>query len=74
MRFTELLRDVGRSLEDHNNDTVSSLLYSAADLIDNQSVYKLKWAEIAEHCAKLEKENETLLAELKTLRKTNHEL
>jgi hypothetical protein len=73
-RFTELLRDVGQTLEDHNNDTVSSLLYTAADTIDNNNIYKIKWAELGEKYAQLEKENETLLAELKTLRNIKDEL
>lgn len=68
MRFTELLRDVGQNIEDHSNDAIASLLYTAADTIDNNNVYKLKWAELGEQCARLEKENETLLAELKILR------
>ena len=68
MRLTELLRDVGQNLEAHNNDTVSSLLFTAADTIDNNNVYKLKWAELGEQYAILEKHYETVLAELKTLR------
>lgn len=68
MRFVELLRDVSQSIEDHNNDTVSSLLLTAADHIENLDVYKLKWAELAERCAALEKVNETLLAQINELR------
>lgn len=74
MRLTELLRDVGQNLEDHNNDTISSLLLTAADAIDNNNVYKLKWAELGEQYATLEKAHETVLAELKTLRNTKDEL
>lgn len=70
MRFTDLLRNVADSLDDHHPDMIGSLLLTAADNIDNQNIYKLKWAEIAEKYAKLEKENETLLDELKTHRKT----
>lgn len=68
MRFTELLRDVATNIEDHTNDAVSSVLRTAADTIDNQNVYKLKWAELADRCATLEKENESLLAQIQTLR------
>ena len=70
MRFVELLRDISNNLEEHNNDTVSSLLMTAADHIESQNLYKLKWAEMADRCAILEKENETLLAQINTLR--NH--
>lgn len=68
MKFTELLRDVSHNLEDHSNDSVSSVLKTAADIIDNQNVYKLKWAELADRYATLEKENESLLAQIQTLR------
>jgi hypothetical protein len=68
MRFTELLRDVSDNLEDHTNDSVCSILRTAADIIDNQTVYKLKWAELANRCAILEKENESLLAQIQTIR------
>jgi hypothetical protein len=74
MRLTELLRDVGQNLEDHHNDTVSSLLFTAADTIDNNNVYKLKWAELGEQYAILEKHYETVLAKLKTLRNEQDEL
>ena len=63
MRFTELLREAAESIEDHDPNTIANLLRTAADTIDNNNVYKVKWAEIAERCARLEKENETLLAE-----------
>lgn len=62
MKFIDLLRDVSDNIEDHHNDVVCSLLRTAADTIENQNVYKLKWAQLAERCAILEKENETLLA------------
>lgn len=68
MRFTELLRDVSFSIEDHSNDSVCSILRTAADLIDNQNIYKLKWAELSNRCAILEKENEKLLAQIQVLR------
>ena len=68
MRFTELLRDVSQSIEDHSNDSVCIMLRTAADIIDNQNVYKLKWAELADRCAILEKENEKLLAQIQVLR------
>jgi hypothetical protein len=68
MRFTELLREVSSGIEDHTNDSVCSILRTAADIIDNQNVYKLKWAELADRCAILEKENESLLAQIQTLR------
>lgn len=68
MRFTELLREVSDGIEDHTNDSVCSILRTAADIIDNQNVYKLKWAELADRCAILEKENESLLAQIQTLR------
>lgn len=68
MRFVELLRDVSYNIEDHNNDTVCSLLRTAADTIETQNIYKLKWAELADRFAILEKENETLLAQVHTLR------
>ena len=74
MRLTELLRDVGQNLEDHHNDTVSSLLLTAADAIDNNNIYKVKWAELGEQYATLEKHYETVLAELKTLRNEQDEL
>lgn len=68
MRFIELLRDVSQNIEDHHNDVVCSLLRTAADTIESQNLYKLKWAEMADRCAILEKENETLLAQIHTLR------
>jgi hypothetical protein len=68
MRFVELLRDVSNNIQDHNNDTVSSLLLTAADHIQNLDIYKLKWAELADRCLALETENETLLAQINTLR------
>lgn len=74
MRLTELLRDVGQNLEDHNNDTISSLFFTAADALENNNIYKLKWAELGEQYATLEKAHETLLAELKTLRNEQDEL
>jgi hypothetical protein len=63
MRLVEMLRNTAENIEEHSLDTVAELLRVAADTIDNSNVYKLKWAELAERCAKLEKENGTLLAE-----------
>lgn len=68
MRFVELLRDVSKNLDNHNIDTISSLFLTAADHIESQNLYKVKWAEMADRCAALEKENETLLAQIHTLR------
>lgn len=74
MTFVELLRDAALNIEDHHNDVVCSLLRTAADHIDSQNIYKLKWAEMADRCVALEKENETLLAQINILRNQKNEL
>lgn len=68
MRLIELLRGAAENIEEHSLDTLANLLHVAADTIDSNNVYKLKWAEVAERCARLEKENETLLAEKNSFR------
>lgn len=73
MRLTELLRETADHLHEHSPDTLANLLHVAADTIDNNNIYKVKWAEIAEKCARLEKENETLLAEKTSLRKLEND-
>lgn len=73
MRLTELLRETANNLHEHSPDTLANLLLIAADTIDNNNIYKVKWAEIAEKCARLEKENETLLAEKNALRKLEND-
>lgn len=73
MRLTELLRETANNLHEHSPDALANLLYVAADTIDNNNIYKVKWAEIAEKCARLEKENETLLAEKNAFRKLEND-
>lgn len=72
MRLTEFMRDTAENISDHSLDTLSNLLIAAADTIDSQNVYKLKWAEIAEKYSRLEKEYETLLAETHGKKKDDH--
>lgn len=74
MRLTELLRDVADNLEISDPDMVASVLRTAADTIESNNIYKVKWAELGEQYATLEKHYETVLAELKTLRNEQDEL
>ncbi len=60
MRFTELLRDMALNVESHDCDSISSVLRTAADIIDESGLYKLRWAALSEEVAKLKKENEAL--------------
>lgn len=72
MRLTEFMRDAAENISDHSLDTLSNLLVAAADTIDSQNVYKLKWAEIADKYSRLEKEYETLLAKNTRKKKDDH--
>ena len=68
MKFTDLLREAAAVPEELNKTELFHLLVTAADIIEKQSVYKLKWAEVAGRCATLEKENESLLAQIQTIK------
>jgi hypothetical protein len=60
MRFTELMRDMALNVESHDCDSISSVLRTAADIIDESGLYKLRWAALSEEVAKLKKELEAL--------------
>jgi hypothetical protein len=73
MRFTELLRDVLLNTNDYSQETILSILETSADMIDSLHSYKVLWATVADKCARLEKENEALLDELKIYRNTKND-
>lgn len=60
MRFTELLRDMAENVERHDCDSISSVLRTAADIIDESGLYKMRWAALSEEMSKLKKELEAL--------------
>jgi hypothetical protein len=60
MRFTELMRDMALNVESHDCDSISSVMRTAADIIDESGLYKLRWAALSEEVAKLKKELEAL--------------
>ena len=60
MRFTELMRDMALNIESHDCDSISSVMRTAADIIDESGLYKLRWAALSEEVAKLKKELEAL--------------
>jgi hypothetical protein len=60
MRFTELMRDMAKNVESHDCDSISSVMRTAADIIDESGLYKLRWAALSEEVAKLKKELEAL--------------
>ena len=60
MRFTEVMRDIALNVESHDCDSISSVLRSAADIIDESGLYKMRWAALSEEIARLKKEMEKL--------------
>jgi hypothetical protein len=64
MRFTELLRDMAENVECHDCDSISSVLRTSADIIEESGLYKMRWAALSEEISKLKKENESLTMEL----------
>lgn len=70
MKFIELLREAAAIPHELNAKEIGHLLRGAADLIEHQQIYKLRWAEAADKCARLERENESLLAKTKTTKDT----
>jgi len=60
MRFTELLRDMSENVERHDCDSISSVMRTAADIIDESGLYKMRWAALSEEISKLKKELEAL--------------
>jgi hypothetical protein len=60
MRFADLLRDMAKNVESHDCDSISSVMRTAADIIDESGIYKLRWAVLSEEISKIKQENEAL--------------
>lgn len=64
MRFTELLRDMAENVERHDCDSISSVLRTSADIIEESGLYKMRWAALSQEISTLKRENESLTKEL----------
>jgi hypothetical protein len=51
---------MSENVERHDCDSISSVLRTAADIIDESGLYKMRWAALSEEISKLKKELEAL--------------
>jgi 2-polyprenyl-6-methoxyphenol hydroxylase-like FAD-dependent oxidoreductase len=51
---------MAKNVESHDCDSISSVMRTAADIIDESGIYKLRWAVLSEEISKIKQENEAL--------------